>query len=83
MFIIASLAWLFGSSAAALMIATGNLLAFTFAILLAWRKFGRHIWPARGSAIKALMVQKLKLYSRLLLGKTASAWIRTERRKSK
>jgi cellulose synthase/poly-beta-1,6-N-acetylglucosamine synthase-like glycosyltransferase len=82
MFVLASLAWVLGFSGAALMIATGNLLAFTLAIWLAWRKFGRDILPARRLlSIGSLIVQKLKLYGCLLSGKVASDWIRTDRRK--
>jgi cellulose synthase/poly-beta-1,6-N-acetylglucosamine synthase-like glycosyltransferase len=84
MFVLASLGWLVGLSAAALMIATANLLAFILAVLVAWLKFGRDILPARSLlSTGTLIAQKLKLYSRLLLGKAASDWIRTDRSKLK
>jgi len=70
MFVLAALAWLLGFSGAALMIATGNLLAFTLAIWLAWRKFGRDILPTAVAFDRTLIVQKLKLYGRLLSEKS-------------
>jgi cellulose synthase/poly-beta-1,6-N-acetylglucosamine synthase-like glycosyltransferase len=84
MFVAASIAWLVGFSAMALTIATGNLLVFTLLVLVAWLKFGRDILPASSlPSIGSLAIQKLKLYGHLLLGKTASDWIRTDRGKSK
>jgi len=79
-FVLSSGAWFVGCSPAAFMIATGNLLAFVLAILVAWLRFGRNILPASGlPSIMALIFQRLKLYGQLLLGKTASNWIRTDR----
>jgi len=70
-----------GFLCAALMIATGNLLAFTLAI---WLRVGSLVATSchpRVAFDRPLIVQKLKLYGRLLSGKVASDWIRTERRK--
>jgi cellulose synthase/poly-beta-1,6-N-acetylglucosamine synthase-like glycosyltransferase len=83
MFIFTSLAWLVGFAATAWLIATANLLAFLITVIAAWLKFGRDVLPAsRLRSGGSLIVQKLKLYSRLLLGKTAPNWIRTDRGKS-
>jgi glycosyltransferase involved in cell wall biosynthesis len=82
MFLAASLAWLAGFPATALMIATANLLVFILTVLVAWWKFGRDLLPARGLlSIGSLVVKKLKFYRHLLLGGAPSDWIRTDRAK--
>jgi cellulose synthase/poly-beta-1,6-N-acetylglucosamine synthase-like glycosyltransferase len=84
MFVLTSLAWLLGFSSTAWMVAAGNLLAFTLAVMVAWLKFGRKIMPAHALlSIGAQIGQRLKLFSGLLFGKTASDWIRTDREKPK
>ena len=76
------LAALFGASLAAPVVATANLLAFMAAVLLAWWKFGRAILPARSLlSIGPLISGKLRLYGRMLLGRTTGLWIRTDRGK--
>lgn len=79
----ACLSSLISSSSAPLMVATGNLVVFAFAILLAWLKFGRDILPPRSFfPIGRLLLQRIRLYCQMILGKTASHWIRTDRDKS-
>jgi|SRR5665213_630120 len=83
MFVLTSLAALFGLSLAPIMIAVANLLTFTLTILLAWRKFGRDILPARVLLlIGPLVLKKLGLYGRMLAGRTVSQWVRTDRGES-
>jgi len=55
---------------------------FAFAILLAWRKFGRDILPARVFVSSGpLILRKLRLYGQMLLGRTVAQWVRTDRGK--
>jgi glycosyltransferase involved in cell wall biosynthesis len=83
-FILASLAALFGLSSVAVVIATANLLVFTFAVLLAWLKFGRDVLPAPISlSIGSLILQKFGLYRLIFTRRTAAQWIRTDRGKLK
>jgi len=81
-FVLTLLAWLVGFSVVALLIATGNGVAFALAVILAWLAFGRDILPGRRLlSIGSLIVQKLRLSGRLLSGKMSSRWIRTDRGK--
>jgi hypothetical protein len=69
-----------GSPSAAVVIAAANLLAFTLAILFAWLKFGQDILPARAFlSIGPLILKKFRLYGQMLLGRTVSVWVRTDR----
>ena len=63
------------------MIATANLLTFTFAVLLAWLNFGRNILPARSIlSIGPLALSKLHFYNQMLSGRSlATQWVRTDR----
>lgn len=80
MFVLMALAGLLGASFAALAIATANLGMFAFAVLLAWRKFGRDILPARiFLSIGPVALEKIRLYGRMLLGRTVAQWVRTDR----
>jgi len=79
-FVLTSLAKLFGLASVAASIAAANLLMFTLAVLLAWLKFGRNVLPARRFlSIGPLVVKKLRLYGQMLLGRTAGQWVRTDR----
>ena len=81
-FLTAALAPVFGASLAALVIAFINLLMFMLAILLAWLKFGRHILPVHGVlSLGPQILKKFRIYGQMLLGRTAGAWIRTDRGK--
>ena len=79
--VLTSLAAIFVSSLAPMLIATGNLLFFAFAVALAWRRFGRDGSHINYWEISAFVQKKLQLYGQLLLGKTAAKWIRTDRTK--
>jgi glycosyltransferase involved in cell wall biosynthesis len=82
-FVLTSLAALFGLSSAAMAISAANLLAFTFAIILAWLRFGRDILPARTLlSIGPYVFAKCRLYARILSGRAGAQWIRTDRTKS-
>jgi cellulose synthase/poly-beta-1,6-N-acetylglucosamine synthase-like glycosyltransferase len=83
MFVLEFVAAAFGLSLAAFVIASINLLMFMSAVLFAWLRFGRDILPARvllSSGPQAL--NKFRIYSQILLGRTAAVWIRTDRGKS-
>ena len=71
-----------GHSLAALALSTTSLAALTIATLLAWLRCGRDVVPASAlPQIPSYAFRKLRLYGQLLLGKTDSKWIRTERTK--
>ena len=83
MFVLMSLAAVFGVCHAAMMIASANLLSFTLAVLLAWLKFGRDILPARFLlSIGPLALRRLHFYNQMLSGRSLAAqWVRTDRGK--
>jgi len=61
-------------------IAGGNLAGFILCVLLAWFKFGRQVFPAREAlSFGAFALKKIQFYGRMLVGGTASHWIRTDR----
>jgi hypothetical protein len=65
-----------------MVIAATNLLVFTLAILFAWLKFGRDVLPARlFLSIGSLILEKIRLYGLMLMGRTAAQWVRTDRGK--
>jgi cellulose synthase/poly-beta-1,6-N-acetylglucosamine synthase-like glycosyltransferase len=79
-FVVTSIAAFFGLSAASLLIATVDLVLFAAAVLLAWAKFGRDVLPGRYFlSIGPLIFRRIRLYVGLLLGRTASHWVRTDR----
>lgn len=81
-FFLTFLAALYHVHPAALLIAATNLMIFGLSVLLAWLKFGRDILPARKFlSIGSLILKKIRLYAQLLLGRTATQWIRTDRGK--
>jgi cellulose synthase/poly-beta-1,6-N-acetylglucosamine synthase-like glycosyltransferase len=83
-FALTCVAWLLGSSFGVILIAGADLVAFTLAVLFAWLRFGRGILSAQSFfSIGPLVLQKLRLYGRMLLGRTVSQWIRTDRGKFK
>ena len=80
MFVVTSIAALLGPSAIGLWIAAVNIALFTAAIFLAWARFGRDVLPGRVFlSIGPLVLRRIRLYGGLLLGRTASHWIRTDR----
>jgi cellulose synthase/poly-beta-1,6-N-acetylglucosamine synthase-like glycosyltransferase len=61
-------------------IAGGNLVGFTLCVLLAWFRFGRQVFPAHEAlSFGSFALKKIRLYGRMLIGGTASQWIRTDR----
>jgi len=80
--ILTSLAAAFGLSLAAFAIASLNFLMFALAVLLAWLKFGREILPVRALvSLGPQIFRKLRIFGRILLGRTVAEWIRTDRGK--
>ena len=80
MFVVTSIAAFFGLSAASFFIAAANIILFAAAVLLAWAKFGRDVLPGRFFlSIGPLVFRRIRLYAGLLLGRTASHWVRTDR----
>jgi hypothetical protein len=62
------------------LIAGGNLVGFILSVLLAWFKFGRQVFPAQEAlSFGSFALKKIRLYGRMLIGGTASQWIRTDR----
>jgi len=62
------------------LIAGGNLVGFFLCVALAWFKFGRQVFPAHQAlAFGTFALKKIRLYGRMLIGRTASQWIRTDR----
>jgi cellulose synthase/poly-beta-1,6-N-acetylglucosamine synthase-like glycosyltransferase len=73
----------FGLSPTALTISTATLLAFIFAVFLAWLKCGRDVLPASAIfSIAPYVIGKLGLYHQVLSGKGDAQWTRTDRTKS-
>ena len=83
-FALACVAWLLGASSAIVAMATADILAFALAVLFAWLKFGRDILPGRAFlAIGPLILKKFQLYGRMVLGRSVTGWVRTDRGKLK
>jgi cellulose synthase/poly-beta-1,6-N-acetylglucosamine synthase-like glycosyltransferase len=83
-FLLTCLATAFGLPSAPMEISAMNLMVFTITVLFAWLKFGRDALPARSFLkIGPLIVQKLRLYGQMLLGRGAAQWVRTDRGKLK
>lgn len=84
LFGIACLASLLGFGVSALLISAGNLIAFFLSVTLAWLAFGQEALPrSRLRSVGMLLLRKVGFYGRLLAGKTASQWVRTDRAQSK
>jgi cellulose synthase/poly-beta-1,6-N-acetylglucosamine synthase-like glycosyltransferase len=61
-------------------IAGGNLVGFFLCVVLAWFRFGRQVFPAHEAlSFGSFALKKIRLYGRMLIGGTASQWIRTDR----
>jgi cellulose synthase/poly-beta-1,6-N-acetylglucosamine synthase-like glycosyltransferase len=77
---LAGFAWLLEGSVCPVLIAFFNLLGLSLALLLAWLRFGRDVLPARKvSSLGLQLANKLSLYGKILTGRTAKVWIRTDR----
>jgi len=62
------------------LIAGGNLVGFILCVLLAWFRFGRQVFPAHEAlSFGSFAWKKIRLYGRMVIGGTASQWIRTDR----
>jgi cellulose synthase/poly-beta-1,6-N-acetylglucosamine synthase-like glycosyltransferase len=69
-----------GGSAVALFLSLANMAVFALAILLTWTRFGRDVLPTKALSSMAYYVfRKLPLYNRILMGKSATKWVRTDR----
>jgi len=80
MLVATSIAAFFGLSAASLLITTIDLLLFAAAVILAGARFGREILLSSFSqSIGPLMLRRIRLYGGMLLGRTVSHWVRTDR----
>ncbi|KRR27905.1 hypothetical protein CQ14_08705 [Bradyrhizobium lablabi] len=75
-----SLVTLLGGPWLPTLIAGGTLAGFILCVLLAWFKFGREVFPAHQAlSFGSFAFKKIGFYGRMLLGGTASHWIRTDR----
>jgi hypothetical protein len=71
---------LLGGSWLPTLIAGGNLVGFILCVLLAWFKFGREAFPAHQTlSFGSFALKKIRLSGRMVIGGTASQWIRTDR----
>lgn len=82
MVVIAGSATLLGVSSAAMFVSLASLVGFIGAVFISWLKYGRDILPP-GSIllVSSYVFGKLPLYFKILLRKSRSQWIRTDRRK--
>jgi cellulose synthase/poly-beta-1,6-N-acetylglucosamine synthase-like glycosyltransferase len=80
-FVMSSVA-LLGGPVAPVMIAVANFVTFGLAISIAWFNFGREVLPPqRLRSIGPGIFKKAKLFIGMLMGRTVSSWVRTEREK--
>ena len=79
---VTSLAWLLGASSAGLVITMGGFLALSGTSFVAWLTYGRSILPL-SSVISVLpyVLGKFGLYRSIIVGRSKSEWIRTDRTK--
>lgn len=81
--ILSVLAMPFGVSAAPALVATANFMAFATAIVFAWLGYAREIMgPRQFMMLGRLFVEKVILYARMMMGRTARSWVRTDRGRS-
>ena len=79
--ILGGISLVLGAPPAALAIPSLSTLLLVLGITLAWTTVGRDVLPLREFLRLPLhAIQKLGLYHRILSGKAASAWIRTDRK---
>ena len=75
-------AWLIGMGSKALLIGLACLAGFTCAIMFCWLKTGRDLLPPKSIVIIIISVlKKIPFYYRIMLRRTDSTWIRTDRRR--
>jgi cellulose synthase/poly-beta-1,6-N-acetylglucosamine synthase-like glycosyltransferase len=79
--LLAGLAAFCGLSNLPLTIALLCLLGFGLALFLAWLVYGRNVLPPSAVvSIVPYVFRKLSMYGRILTGRTAARWIRTDRK---
>jgi cellulose synthase/poly-beta-1,6-N-acetylglucosamine synthase-like glycosyltransferase len=80
--VVAALATLLDLPSTAILISAGNVTAFIVGVLLSWLKCGRDVLPPGAILLIApYIIRKLPLYCRILLQRSRSQWIRSDRRK--
>jgi cellulose synthase/poly-beta-1,6-N-acetylglucosamine synthase-like glycosyltransferase len=80
--VVAALATLLGIPSTAMLISAGNVTTFIVGVLLSWLKCGRDVLPPGAIlSIAPYIIKKLPLYCRILLQRSRSQWIRSDRRK--
>ncbi|KRQ94751.1 hypothetical protein CQ12_04280 [Bradyrhizobium jicamae] len=78
--VLTSSAALLGGAWLPVLIALGNFAGFLLCVLLAWLKFGRQVFPAHEAlSFGTFALKKIRFYGRMLVGGSASQWIRTDR----
>lgn len=81
-FAVACLGALLGLGVTAMFISAANLVALFLSLVLAWIAFGRQVLPRSTLlSVGPFAFQKLGFYGRLISGKAASHWLRTDRAK--
>lgn len=79
--LVAAAAAFCGISAAALAIALAGSLGFSAAVFLAWLADGRDVLPpAAVLQVAPYVFSKLSMYGRVLTGRAATDWVRTQRK---
>jgi cellulose synthase/poly-beta-1,6-N-acetylglucosamine synthase-like glycosyltransferase len=73
---------LLGGPVTPVVITAANFISFALAISIAWSNFGREVLPPRRlRSIFPGIFKKAKLFVEMLMGRTVSSWVRTEREK--
>jgi cellulose synthase/poly-beta-1,6-N-acetylglucosamine synthase-like glycosyltransferase len=81
-FFVMSCVALLGGPVAPAIIGATNFVTFALAISIAWFNFGREVLPPqRLRSIFPGIFKKAKLFVEMLMGRTVSSWVRTEREK--
>jgi cellulose synthase/poly-beta-1,6-N-acetylglucosamine synthase-like glycosyltransferase len=81
LFVVAAVAAGIGFSDTPLLISAASLFGLALAVSLCWFTYGRDILPFRAIVlIPGYVARKLPLYGRILSGRTATRWVRTDRK---
>lgn len=79
---IAGLATLLGISATAMLVSLSSFFALMAAVFFSWLRYGQGILPPRSTlSIIPYVFGKFPLYGKILLRKSSSQWVRTDRGK--
>jgi glycosyltransferase involved in cell wall biosynthesis len=82
MLVLAGVTALLGLSSLAMIVSIASLAGFVSAIVISWLSFGRDILPLGAiPLIASYVIKKIPIYLQILLHKSESQWIRTDRRK--